>query len=268
MWSQTSLNLCFLLSLPPTYSFLRRGLKICFWRNERPQQGKGRRGLQLASGQPSQEWRDTLEPQLCPSQGAIGVRGEGAPGRGPPGRTRLSVGKDDPMGQIGKQKVPRKKVEKVWQLFTTEKKKMLYKNFIAHSHDQWLQCESGLLFSYQKMPASLGEYGSAFEELHPHHDRVNAPLTMCVCVCSGAQSCQTLCDPMDCSPPGSFDHGNSPGKNTGVGCHALVQEIFLIQGLNQCFLHEQADSLPFDPPRKPFIMCNSWSPNSWIIMNN
>ena len=92
------------------------------------------------------------------------------------------------MGQIGKQKVPRKKVEKVWQLFTTEKKKMLYKNFIAHSHDQWLQCESGLLFSYQKMPASLGEYGSAFEELHPHHDRVNAPLTMCVCVCVQALS--------------------------------------------------------------------------------
>ena len=28
-----------------------------------------------------------------------------------------------------------------------------------------------------------------------------------------------------------------PGKNTGVGCHALLQGIFLIQGLNQCLLH-------------------------------
>lgn len=45
------------------------------------------------------------------------------------------MGKDDLMGQIGKQKLPRKKVEKVGQLFTTEKK-TLYKNFIAHSHDQ------------------------------------------------------------------------------------------------------------------------------------
>ena len=27
---------------------------------------------------------------------------------------------------------------------------------------------------------------------------------------------QTLCDPMDCSLPGSSIHGNSPGKNTGV----------------------------------------------------
>ena len=30
---------------------------------------------------------------------------------------------------------------------------------------------------------------------------------------------------------------NSPGKNTGVGCHSLLQEIFLIQGLNLCLLH-------------------------------
>ena len=34
------------------------------------------------------------------------------------------------------------------------------------------------------------------------------------------------------SPPGSSVHGDSPGKNTGVGCHALLQEIFPIQGLN------------------------------------
>ena len=29
--------------------------------------------------------------------------------------------------------------------------------------------------------------------------------------------------PMDCSPPGSFVLGDSPGKNTGLGCHALLQ---------------------------------------------
>ena len=34
------------------------------------------------------------------------------------------------------------------------------------------------------------------------------------------QSCLTLCDPMACSLPGSSVHGNSPGKNTGVGCQA------------------------------------------------
>ena len=41
------------------------------------------------------------------------------------------------------------------------------------------------------------------------------------------QSCVTLCDPMDCSPPGSSVHEDFPG-NIGVGCHAFPQGIFLI----------------------------------------
>ena len=46
------------------------------------------------------------------------------------------------------------------------------------------------------------------------------------------ESCPTLCDPMEHSSPGSSVHGDSPGKNTGVGCHALLQGIFLTQGWN------------------------------------
>ena len=34
------------------------------------------------------------------------------------------------------------------------------------------------------------------------------------------QSCPALCDPMECSPPGS-SVWDSPGKDTGVGCHAF-----------------------------------------------
>ena len=52
-----------------------------------------------------------------------------------------------------------------------------------------------------------------------------------------AQSCLTLCDPMDCSPPGSSVHGDSAGKNTGVGSHSLLQGIFQIQGSNSGLLH-------------------------------
>jgi len=37
------------------------------------------------------------------------------------------------------------------------------------------------------------------------------------------QSCLTLCDPRDGSPPGSPRPWDSPGKNTGVGCHFLLQ---------------------------------------------
>ena len=47
-----------------------------------------------------------------------------------------------------------------------------------------------------------------------------------------AQLCPTLCNPMDYSQPGFSVHGDSPGKNTGVGCHALFQGIFPTQGLN------------------------------------
>ena len=46
-----------------------------------------------------------------------------------------------------------------------------------------------------------------------------------------------LCGPMDCSPPGSSVHGDSPGKNTGVGCHALLQGIFPNQGSNPGLPH-------------------------------
>ena len=37
------------------------------------------------------------------------------------------------------------------------------------------------------------------------------------------QSCPTLRNPMDCSPPDSSVHGHSSGKKAGVGCHALLQ---------------------------------------------
>ena len=52
-----------------------------------------------------------------------------------------------------------------------------------------------------------------------------------------AQSCLTLFDPVDCSPPGSSVHGDSPGKNTRVGSHALLQGNFPTQGLNPGLPH-------------------------------
>ena len=51
-------------------------------------------------------------------------------------------------------------------------------------------------------------------------------------LCLVAQWCLTLCDPTDCSLPGSSVRGDSPGKNTGVGCHAFLQGIFPTQGSN------------------------------------
>ena len=63
-----------------------------------------------------------------------------------------------------------------------------------------------------------------------------------------AHMCSVMCDsllPRDYSPSGSSIHGIFQGKNTGVGCHSLLQGIFPTQRLNLgllCFLHWQAGS--------------------------
>ena len=67
--------------------------------------------------------------------------------------------------------------------------------------------------------------------LHYSPETVTALFITCVSVAL------TLCDPMDCSLPGSFVRGDSPGKNAGVGFHALLQGIFQTQGLTPGLLH-------------------------------
>ena len=52
-----------------------------------------------------------------------------------------------------------------------------------------------------------------------------------------AQSCSTLCNPMDCSLPGFSVRGDFPSKNTGVGSLSLLQGIFLTQGSNPGLPH-------------------------------
>ena len=59
------------------------------------------------------------------------------------------------------------------------------------------------------------------------------------------QSCLTLCEPVECSLPGSSVHGIFWARNTGMDCHFLLQGIFLTQGSNPCLLsllHWKADS--------------------------
>ena len=66
-------------------------------------------------------------------------------------------------------------------------------------------------------------------------------------------SCPILCNPTDCSPPGFSIYGNSPGKNIGVVCHALIQRIFLTQGSNQV----------------SYISCfGRWAPYHWCLLGS
>ena len=71
-----------------------------------------------------------------------------------------------------------------------------------------------------------------------------------------AKSLQLCLAPMDRSTPG-FCPWDSPGKNTGVGCHCLLQGVFPTQGLNPhllCLLYWQMGSLALALPGKPIYV--------------
>ena len=73
----------------------------------------------------------------------------------------------------------------------------------------------------------------------------------------GLQSARILCNPLDHSPPGSSVHGDSPGKNTGVGCHALLQANLPNPRIEPRSPTLQGDSLSTEPPGKPIytLLC-------------
>ena len=67
-------------------------------------------------------------------------------------------------------------------------------------------------------------------------------------VCSAAQSCPTICDPMGYSPPGSSCSWNFSGKNTGVGCHFPPPGDLLNPGIKSACLVSPALA-------KPLLLC-------------
>ena len=69
-----------------------------------------------------------------------------------------------------------------------------------------------------------------------------------------AKLCQTLLQPHGLEPARLLCPWVFPGKNTGAGCHFLLQGIFPTQGSNPPFLHWQADSSTTEPPGKPTCM--------------
>ena len=86
----------------------------------------------------------------------------------------------------------------------------------------------------------------------------------------------TPCDPTDCSPPGSSICGDSPGKNTGVGCLILLQGIFPAQGSNPGLPHcrrilyrpiPQGSPIILEWVAYPFFRSSwprNWTRVSWI----
>ena len=90
---------------------------------------------------------------------------------------------------------------------------------------EWIGIPFSMLnITFANNPGGFIEYLSMFPAL-------------CAVLCLVAQLYPILCDSMDYSLPGSSVHGDSPGNNTGVGYHALLQGIFPTQGLNPGLLH-------------------------------
>ena len=87
-------------------------------------------------------------------------------------------------------------------------------------------------------------------------------------VCSVASVLSDSLPPHGLQPTRLFCPWDSPGKNTGVDCHFLLQGIFPTQGSNLCLLHLlhwQVGSLPLSPPGKAPRMrvdCNYLEGNS------
>ena len=73
----------------------------------------------------------------------------------------------------------------------------------------------------------------------------------CCCCFLVAQLCLTLLWPCGLQPTRLNHPWNFPGKNTGMGCHFLLQGIFPTQGLNPCLLCWQAYSLPLSHHKSP-----------------
>ena len=70
-----------------------------------------------------------------------------------------------------------------------------------------------------------------------------------------AQSCPTLCDPMDCSLPGSSCPWDFPGNSPGVDCHFLLQGIFPTQGSNLGLPHCKQTLFTVWATRELLCMC-------------
>ena len=92
--------------------------------------------------------------------------------------------------------------------------------------------KDSFLFCYLKTDFS-SEYGSSFKNFS---SRVGAY----ICLKSESVSHSVISDSLQChglQPARFLCPWNAPGKNTGVGCHSLLQGIFLTHELNPGLLH-------------------------------
>ena len=103
------------------------------------------------------------------------------------------------------------------------------------------QCLGYTLSPFQIWTFSVALQWLSLIQAHPTSIQ---PLIVCMQAYSVIQSCSALCNPMDHSLPRLLCPWDSPGKDTRMGCHFLLQEIIPTQGLNLRLLDWQVGSLP------------------------
>ena len=103
-------------------------------------------------------------------------------------------------------------------------------------------------------PRCIGlTYGGEMRATSTTNLRSSSARALCA---NSLHSCRTLCHPTGLEPTRLLCPWDSPGKNAGVDCHALLQGVFPSQGSNPhllCLLHWQAGSSPLAPPGKPQV---------------
>ena len=100
----------------------------------------------------------------------------------------------------------------------------MWLSFETGSLKKWLKLNKVLKVGPRKQTYGNWSQTSSLqncEEINVCHSSLL--LLLPLLLLSHFQLCLTLCDPIDSSPPGFPRPWDSPGKNTGVGCHFLLQ---------------------------------------------
>ena len=122
------------------------------------------------------------------------------------------------------------KTAPVWSNSSTPGHIPREKHGYLHPSDHW-----NTVYNSQDMEApqmSIDRWMDKEDVMHIYNG-----ILCCAMLCLVAQSYLALCDLMDCSLPGSYVRGDSPGMNTGVGCYALLQGFFPTQRWIPGLLH-------------------------------
>ena len=84
------------------------------------------------------------------------------------------------------------------------------------------------------------------------------------CFCSVAKLCPTLCDPVNCSPPGSSVHGIFQARILKWVTIYFSRESSWPRNTNPCLLHWQKDSLPLNHQGSHLYLTNPYTHPTWV----